>query len=207
MKKSQKENDTAGQMRSELARLRKRIAELEKTEAESRKLQQSLEESEEKYHSLVENLNVGIFRTELGIHGKILYGNPAVLKMFGYASMDEIIRLQVAELYRDPEQRRELVNKLKKRGFIKEKEAEFVRKDGSVFLGSITSSVQCDKDKKPLWINGILEDITAKKIAEEKLRQALAEIKKLSLTDELTGLSNRRGFITLAQKTCRSRNA
>jgi diguanylate cyclase (GGDEF)-like protein/PAS domain S-box-containing protein len=50
------------------------------------------------------------------------------------------------------------------------------------------------------FIIGISRDITRRKMMEEKLRQALEKVKSLSLTDDLTKLYNRRGFITLAQQ-------
>ena len=50
------------------------------------------------------------------------------------------------------------------------------------------------------YIVGISTDITLRVIMENKLKETLRKIKSLSLTDELTGLYNRRGFITLADQ-------
>ena len=58
-----------------------------------------------------------------------------------------------------------------------------------------------------LFFDGILLDITERKRTERKLEHALQDVQKsndelagLSLTDDLTGLNNRRGFFTLGQQ-------
>ncbi len=50
-----------------------------------------------------------------------------------------------------------------------------------------------DASGKPVGFQGIVRDITVRKQMEE-------EIKRLSITDPLTGLYNRRGFLTLAEQ-------
>jgi PAS domain-containing protein len=50
-------------------------------------------ESEEKYRTLVENINIGIYRNTAGTHGRFLQVNPAMLKMFGYDSAEEFMMI------------------------------------------------------------------------------------------------------------------
>jgi len=50
------------------------------------------------------------------------------------------------------------------------------------------------------WLDSAIFDITDRKIMEKKLEETLTEVKSLSLTDELTHLYNRRGFITHADQ-------
>jgi len=56
------------------------------------------------------------------------------------------------------------------------------------------------------YIVGVSHDITERKHLEQKLKQALQKVKSLSLTDELTKLYNRRGFMTLAHHETKMAN-
>lgn len=62
-------------------------------------------------------------------------------------------------------------------------------------MASITAVMKRDKDSA-IYFDGIIEDITERKQMEEMLHA-------LTLTDELTGLYNRCGFLTLADQQFR----
>ena len=84
-------------------------------------------------------------------------------------------------------------------------EKRLVRKDGSVVWGNLTVSLVRNDVGETDYLVSVLEDITARKRAEserdELLRnlehqvsQRTAELERLSLTDALTGIANRRHF-------------
>ena len=68
-------------------------------------------------------------------------------------------------------------------------EKRYVRKDGSLLWVNRTVSLVRDADGQPLYFLRIVEDITERKRLENELRE-------LATTDMLTGLPNRRAFIT-----------
>jgi diguanylate cyclase (GGDEF)-like protein len=70
---------------------------------------------------------------------------------------------------------------------------EIIRKDGTKRYVEASASVLKDLSGKPIGFRGILRDITENKRKE-------AEIISLSITDQLTGLHNRRGFLSLAEQ-------
>lgn len=72
-------------------------------------------------------------------------------------------------------------------------ELSFKRKDGSKFIGDITSSII--KRNHQLWTVTIIRDITYFKETEFALRKAQKESQFLSNHDYLTGLLDRRGFV------------
>jgi diguanylate cyclase (GGDEF)-like protein/PAS domain S-box-containing protein len=152
---------------------------------------EALKESEEKYRSLVENINIGVYRSTGA--GRLLHANAAMAKMFGYESIDEFMNISMVDLYEDAEQRRLFTEKIKIQGFVKSEERKFRRRDGVTIWGSVTARAHCSPDGHIEWIDGVIEDITERKRMEEALRA-------LSLRDELTGLYNRRGFLTLAEQ-------
>jgi len=73
----------------------------------------------------------------------------------------------------------------------KEFDWQITRKDGTKRYIELSASLQKDSSGKPIGFRGIARDITDRKMME-------AEILALSITDQLTGLYNRRGFLSLA---------
>jgi diguanylate cyclase (GGDEF)-like protein/PAS domain S-box-containing protein len=62
----------------------------------------------------------------------------------------------------------------------------------------LTKKTLYEDRKGNKFIIGISRDITQRKEMEHKLKEMLEKVQSLSLTDDLTKLNNRRGFITLA---------
>lgn len=71
-----------------------------------------------------------------------------------------------------------------------------VRKDGSSFPASLSRSYLKDAEGKDIAIVRVVRDVTERKKMENLLEAA-------AITDDLTGLLNRRGFYTLADQQCR----
>ena len=68
--------------------------------------EEALKESEERFRSLFENATVGIYRTSPA--GEILVANPALLKMLGYRSMEELAERNLEEQGFEPSYPRQL---------------------------------------------------------------------------------------------------
>ena len=132
----------------------------------------TLEESEHKYRSLYENAVEGIFRTT--VDGQMLTANPAIARILGYASPDEL-RATVsdigAQLYADPEQRRELIGVLRAKDSVSDFETRFRRKDGSETWVSISARVERDERGGIGYIEGSLLDINERKEKERAERE------------------------------------
>jgi len=142
------------------------------------------------YRSLVEESLTGVYL----IQGeRMAYCNPRLAEIFGY-TRDEIFGLpSVLELI-DPMDRDLVGEKLRLRHSGELDSVEYtvrgLRKDGrGIYVES--RGVRTIRDGAPA-VMGSMVDITERKHLEEALRS-------LSLTDELTGLYNRRGFSTLAE--------
>ena len=150
-----------------------------------------LRDSEEKFRAISDMANIGVYRST-GT-GRFLHANATMAKMFGYESIDEFMNISMGDLYEDAEQRRLFAERIREQGFVKSEERKFRRKDGVSIWGSVTARAHCGPDGRIEWIDGAIEDVTERTRMEEALRV-------LSLRDELTGLYNRRGFLTLAEQ-------
>lgn len=151
----------------------------------------ALQESEEELRTIMNNVNLGIYRSTATHPGHFIRVNPAFLKIFGYNSMKQVLKVPVEKFYKNPKERQRFLKELIKRGEVRDMELELKKNNGSTFWASIYARVHYDENHKPKWIDGVIEDITEKKRMTETLRA-------LSFTDELTGLYNRRAFLTIA---------
>jgi PAS domain S-box-containing protein len=99
---------------------------------ERKRAEEALRGSEEKYRSLMENAQEGIYQSTP--EGRHLTLNPAFAQMLGYESPQEVMATitDIAQqLYVDPEDRKKLFQLVEKQGSVKSYEAEFYKKDGS----------------------------------------------------------------------------
>jgi PAS domain S-box-containing protein len=134
--------------------------------------QKNFEASEAQYHSLVDNLNIGVYRNNGGTPGFFLQANPAMLKIFGYESLDAFLQTPVAHHYKNPSDRAAFINELARTGVVQDKELKMQKKDGSSIWVSCSAKVVFDNNQSVQWIDGVLEDITEKKHMEAQLRQS-----------------------------------
>jgi len=138
----------------------------ERTQAE-----EMLRQSEEKYKSLVENINVGVYRGVPGGGGQFTDVNQAFVKMLGYDKKEEILNLKVADIYCNSEDREKIREKILGQGFLKNEEITLKRKDGTSIIVSDTGKATYDTDGTILYFDGVLEDITGRKRTEEELER------------------------------------
>jgi PAS domain S-box-containing protein len=145
---------------------------------ERRQAEEALRESEERHRSLVNNVNQGIFRSTPEPGGRFLEVNPALERITGY-SRDELLHIDVAQLYCNAEERAEATRELDSSHRPFERETRCRRKDGSeIIVSEVTVPVR-DAGGRVLYFDGILEDITERKRAEEALKLQKAQFQQL----------------------------
>ena len=140
--------------------------------AECRQIEGALRESEEKYRSLANNLNVGIYRNSVGIKGKFIEANPAIVKMFGFDSREEFLKVSVSDLYKNPIDRSEYNAKILKEGAVRNEILQLQKKDGTSFIGSVSAVVVKDEKDEIKYYDGIIEDISERMRAEAAVRES-----------------------------------
>jgi PAS domain S-box-containing protein len=152
--------------------LEQRVKKLERADFELMQAEESLRESEEKYRSLTNNLNVGVYRNTIGPKGKFIEANPAIVEMFGYDSREEYLEVSVSDLYMNPEDRKKYNAKILRDGFVKNEELHLRKKDGTSFIGSVFAVAVKDEKGEVKYYDGIIEDIIEHKQVEEALRES-----------------------------------
>ncbi len=140
---------------------------------ERKQAEETLKESEEKYRGLTENINLGIYRNTVGPKGKFIEANPAIIRMFGYRSKKEFLTKNVSDLYQKSENRLRFNSKMLKEGFVRGEELPLKKKDGTPFFGSVSTVAVKDAQGHVLYFDGIIEDITERKRAEDALHESM----------------------------------
>ena len=134
-----------------------------------------------------QNLGEGVYITTED--GRFLDANPAFLRIFGVATLDELKSYRVPD-FMDAEIRKEEVKLVERAGSVRDRELQITRPDGGVRTVLDTWYSNTDPDTGELIFHGILVDITGRKNLETKLVEQ-------SIRDPLTGCYNRRYLSTM----------
>ncbi|MDD1703194.1 MAG: PAS domain S-box protein [Methanoregula sp.] len=137
--------------------------------------EEKLRESEEKYRTLVENLQDVVYRTDR--EGRLIMLSPSGAALIGSDSLKDLIGKPVADtFYPAPEKRQKFLDALSKEGTVKNFETELRKKDGTPVLVSTSSHYYYDRDGTVLGVEGVLHDITVIKQKEKELKKAYEQI-------------------------------
>ncbi len=141
--------------------------------------------AEEKYRQIFENSVEGIFQTT--IDGHFVIANPAMARMFGYDSPEELLAnvSNIGEqLYVDAGRRAEFDELVRRHGFVSGFETQMYRADGSVMWASTSARAVRDDEGTVVGYEGTVEDITERKQAEQALRE-IREAERRRIAREL----------------------
>lgn len=147
-----------------------------------------VDRAEAKYQNIFANAVEGIFQSTP--EGKFIVANPACARILGYTSAEELI-IQGPDEQRghfvDPSRYKEFQDLLEDHGAVQGYEVQVYRKDGNKIWVSINARAIRNPRGGLLFHEGMMQDITEWKRAED-------QIQYLSFYDKLTGLYNRAYF-------------
>ena len=143
------------------------------------KTQNALRESEERYRTIVENSQEGIFQTSSD--NRRMTFNPAFAVMLGYTSSEEAevgITDFAGQVYVNPEEYGKMLDIILTEGGVKGYETEFYRRDKSRIWVNMSISGVKDHQGALLYYHGIVEDITPKKKLEQERQESINRLRK-----------------------------
>jgi diguanylate cyclase (GGDEF)-like protein/PAS domain S-box-containing protein len=186
---------------------RERMAVLRNTAIDQARLAGArLAESETRFRSSFESAAIGMALVDFS--GRLFEVNPSLCEILGYTEA-ELTGLDHRHLTHSDdaavsEQRLAQLAHGELRSYRLEK--RYLHRSGRVVWALLTMGAVRDGEGRPLYGVAQIEDVTARKRAEESAARYQAELRALALTDELTGVHNRRGFRVLADQICRAQH-
>jgi PAS domain S-box-containing protein len=143
-----------------------------------RQAEADLRESEERFRRAFEDAAIGMAVTTLD--GRTVRANRALCAMLGYSEPE--LRACGVEDIVHPDDRSDVEgDRSRLAGDVASSyraERRYIRKDGSVIWVNVTASVIRDVSGTPLYLVGQIQDVTERHLAEEALRDSLAELRR-----------------------------
>jgi len=136
---------------------------LERAEA-----QQRAAEIESRLHTLLDQLNVGVFRSTPD--GRLLECNEANWRMLGFRSFEEAQKAGVESFYLNPQDRQAMLDRLSREGHLQGYPVHYRQTDGRPFWIALTATLTQTPDGETV-LEGLAEDITERVRSQEGLRR------------------------------------
>ena len=154
-------------------------------------IETELRKSEERYRTLLSNLNVAVFRTTP--EGKIISVNPTVLKILGCRSGEDLLNTSVFPFYCSKKDRDTLIQKIDRQGSVSNFEVQIKRKDGMKIWVSLNIQAIRDEKGNCIYLDGIGQDITERKQVEKALQESEKKY-RIIVDQSLEGIIILQGF-------------
>ncbi len=144
-----------------------------------RRLQEEIAAQRNKYRRIFEGSHDMIYTTNW--QGDIIDINPAGVEMMGYRDKRELLEsINARQLYRNPDDRRRFLEAITAKGYVKDFEVDFARRDGTPLRVLISSRLYEDEESGGIEYEGIIKDITRRKKSEEVINQRNRELSILN---------------------------
>ncbi len=135
-----------------------------------------LQQSEYKYQTLFEHMNVGVFQTTL--EGDFIHANTMFIQMAGYDTWEDFKQISAQSLYADLADRDRALHFLKESGSIRDLEVQLVKKDETIYWVSLSAVILQDVGGQNTILGSVL-DITGRKLVDMALRDSEQRYRQL----------------------------
>ncbi|WP_370090206.1 PAS domain S-box protein [Ekhidna sp.] len=143
--------------------------------------------------SVNQNISEAVFRSD---KDGLIYVNNAFVKMFGFSSEEEVRKQAISNMYKDPKDRMRLINKLNANHSYENEEVTFRRKDGSEFVGLVSTIMHSDETGNVFW-DGAIRDVTKEREFLDKIRsrEQLLESINRNINEAIYRSESKKGII------------
>jgi PAS domain S-box-containing protein len=164
---------------------------------ERKQVEIKLLESEERFRKLFENAKIGLYRTTPS--GKILMANNELVKMLGFPSFEVLTSRNIEKAGFGPSYpRKDFIEMIEKYGEVSNFESAWIRFDGTVFFVKENAQAIRDSDNNILYFDGVVEDITERKLAEDEIRMLAHSLKSINECVSITDMNDKILFVNKA---------
>ena len=129
----------------------------------------ALRKNETRFTDLFESLQEGIYIATPD--GTIVDANPALVRMLGYNSKEELLKREVPDILVDRSERKILKEQIESQAKIQSREVSLIRKDGTTLICLHAATAVRDNNGRVLRYQGALMDVTERREMERRLHQ------------------------------------
>lgn len=150
------------------------IVEIKRDITEEIKQRDAVLQAESRYKGIFDNALEGIYQSSTD--GKLITANKTLLHMLGYESLEEFQILEISQsVYVDSNDRKAFQTIMDRDGRVIDYEIKLRRKDGSEIIVLENSRAVTDMEGNVQYYEGIIQDITKRKEAENSIRSLNAQ--------------------------------
>ncbi len=137
---------------------------------------QAATRAEVQFRRLFDSVPVGLYRSTPD--GRVVSVNRALVEMLGYPDRETLLNTPASALYVDPADRERWKENVDRQNVVRDFEMRLRRYDGSPIWVRDTARVVRDRTGRVLYYDGIVEDITAHKQAQQEREVLLAALER-----------------------------
>ena len=135
---------------------------------ERRQAEEALRLREEQFRRILDNMQDAYFQVDR--EGRLVNVSPSAVRLYGYGSVEEMIGMPAACLYKDAAMRDKVIEELRRNGRVHDLTGEGRKKDGSCFWVSLNAQIHYGANGQIMGSEGFVRDTSERRRAEEALR-------------------------------------
>jgi len=161
----------------------------------------ALRKNEARFTELFESLQEGIYI--ITPEGSILDANPALVRMLGYDSKEDLLKREVAEIFVDQAERKIVQEQVERQAALQGREITLIRKDGTSIVCLNTAAAVRDNAGHVVRYQGAVMDITERREMERRLHQQQEFARRLvdSFPDLILVLDTSAGYTFVSPRS------